>query len=215
MSKLLFKISKYKKVISVLAFLLSLSISNLIIQNYYTFGSTGSDIFYKHPVAGHDSNHVMTNKVEPLGLVRASGHFANNQIQGGVVTWIQGGFWNLDIYKDEVGGNQSDPSNLTANFDANFTMIKPDGSLSHQHLINNFRSDDVIFAGNDIVINGVADIHSSNKVEYRQVPITVHLMGKQVLGLMIDMNQTNKHFSSSNEIFGTLISGIGLNKSSN
>src|SRR5687768_6214282 len=29
--------------------------------------------------------------------VVASGHFANNQMKDGVVTWIQGGFWNLGI----------------------------------------------------------------------------------------------------------------------
>jgi hypothetical protein len=38
-------------------------------------------------------------------------------------------------------------------------------------------------------------------------------MGKKVLGLMIDVNKTGGHFSSSNEMFGTLISGIGLDGS--
>ena len=52
-------------------------------------------------------------------------------------------------------------------------------------------------------------------LEYEQVPITIHLMGKQVLGLMIDVNKTGGHFSSSNEMYGTLISGIGLDNSSN
>ncbi|HKG41775.1 MAG TPA: hypothetical protein VKA98_06530, partial [Nitrososphaeraceae archaeon] len=43
-----------------------------------------------------------------------------------------------------------------------------------------------------------------------QVPITIHLMGKKVLGLMIDAKKTGRHFASSNELFGTLISGTGL-----
>ena len=38
-------------------------------------------------------------------------------------------------------------------------------------------------------------------------------MGNKVLGLTIDVGKTKGHFSSSNEMFGTLISGIGLNKS--
>ena len=41
---------------------------------------------------------------------------------------------------------------MTAVFNANFTMIKPDGSLSHSHFINNFSSNNVIFAGNDIIV---------------------------------------------------------------
>jgi hypothetical protein len=35
-------------------------------------------------------------------------------------------------------------------------------------------------------------------------------MGKKVLGLMIDAKKTGRHFASSNELFGTLISGTGL-----
>ncbi|MGD9673666.1 MAG: hypothetical protein AB7U98_09335 [Candidatus Nitrosocosmicus sp.] len=138
--------------------------------------------------------------------VTASGHFANNQMKDGIVTWIQGGFWNLKI---------DNSSNITksAIFNANFTMIRPDGSLDHNHVINNFKSTIVIFAGNDIVITGISDINSNNGTEYEDVPLTIHLMGKKVLGLMIDVNKTDGHFSGSNEMYGTLISGIGLDNS--
>lgn len=157
---------------------------------------------------GHNNNSLtMGEQNEPL-LVLASGHFANNQMENGIVTWIQGGLWNLEI-KDSSNKNLKNP-NMSATFSANFTMIKPDGSLSHNHVINNFTSNDVIFAGNDIVVTGISSIHSDNGTEYTQVPITIHLMGKKVLGLMIDVNKTKSHFSSSNEMFGTLISGIGL-----
>ena len=144
-------------------------------------------------------------------IVKAEGHFANNQIQDNVVTWIQGGIWSLDIKGSENKTNNS--SNMTADFNANFTMIKPDGSLSHNHIIDNFKSENVIFAGNDIVIIGISDIHSDSGIEFSQVPITVHLMGKKVLGLMIDVNKTSGHFSGDNEMFGTLISGLGLESS--
>ena len=143
----------------------------------------------------------------------ASGHFANNQMDDGTVTWIQGGLWNLEI--DNSNNKSTENPNMSATFDANFTMIRPDGSLNHNHIISNLTSDNVIFAGNDIVVTGVSDIYTDNGTEYEQVPITIHLMGKQVLGLMIDVNKTRGHFSSSNEMYGTLISGIGLDNSSN
>ena len=92
-------------------------------------------------------------------------------------------------------------------------MIKPDGSLSHSHVINNFESEDVIFAGKDIIVLGIADIHSDNGTEYSKVPITIHLMGKKVLGLMIDVAKTESHFAGTSEMYGTLISGIGLDNS--
>lgn len=119
--------------------------------------------------------------------------------------------WNLNI--EEQKNRSVTAPNRTADFTANFTMIKPDGRLSHNHMINNFKSNNVIFAGNDIVITGTSDIHSDSGIEYSQVPITVHLMGKKVLGLMIDVNKTDNHFSSDNEMFGTLISGLGLESS--
>ena len=45
------------------------------------------------------------------------------------------------------------------------------GSLSHNHIINKFKSDNVIFAGNDIVITGTSDIHSDNGIEYDYVQL--------------------------------------------
>jgi len=143
-----------------------------------------------------------------LQIMIASGHFANNQMKDGIVTWIQGGFWNLQI--DNPTKMNMENANANATFDANFTMIRPDGSLSHNHVINNFTSTNVIFAGNDIVVTGISDINSNNGTEYEEVPITIHLMGKKVLGLMIDVNKTGGHFSGSNEMYGTLISGFGL-----
>ena len=45
---------------------------------------------------------------------------------------------------------------MTAVFNANFTMIKPDGSFSHSHFINNFSSNYVFITKNDIVVIGIA-----------------------------------------------------------
>ncbi|HEY6534649.1 MAG TPA: hypothetical protein VIY08_02395 [Candidatus Nitrosocosmicus sp.] len=152
-------------------------------------------------------------------IVEAAGHFANNQLKDGTVQWIQGGLWNLKIKtvnEDNISNTENTGSpNMKAIFSANFTMIKPDGSLSHNHNINNFTSNNVIFAGNDIIITGIADIHSNIGLEFKQVPLTVHLMGKKVLGLMINVKKTNGHFASPNEMFGTLISGLGLDTKNN
>ncbi len=156
-------------------------------------------------------------------MIKAFGHFANNQIQDGIVTWIQGGFWELKI-NDAANRNVNNNNNTQlinnntsnkANFVANFTMIKPDGTLSHNHNINNFVSKNVIITDKDIVVMGIADIYfDDNNDKYKSVPLTIHLMGNKVLGLTLDVGKTKGHFSSSNEMFGTLISGIGLNNTS-
>jgi hypothetical protein len=151
--------------------------------------------------------------------IQASGHFANNQIQNGSVTWIQGGLWDLVVRNDtnttsQISKNTSAPTpSPKADFSANFTMVKPDGSESHVHSINNFVSNNVIIGGGDMVITGIGNIFSDGALKFKQVPITVHLMGKQhVLGLIIDTVKTQNHFASTHEMFGTLINGIGLEK---
>jgi hypothetical protein len=144
-------------------------------------------------------------------MIKALGHFANNQIQDGIVTWIQGGFWNLNVNNltnNHVHNNtQIKNDNGIANFTANCTMI--DGSLSHNHNINNFVSKNLIITDKDIVVMGLADIDSDdNNNEFKNVPLTIHLMGNKVLCVTIDVSKTKGHFSTSNEMFGTLISGI-------
>lgn len=165
-------------------------------------------------------NASMDSQNKSDNMMEAAGHFANNQIRDGVVTWIQGGYWSLQIVdvsdnsdnNNQISNNNSNTNN-TANFLANFTMIRPDGSLSHNHIINNFSSNNVVLSDNDIVVTGMADIRSNNGLEYKQVPLIVHLMGKKVLGLTIDVSKTEGHFASPNEMFGTLISGVGINSS--
>jgi hypothetical protein len=159
-----------------------------------------------------------TSKQQDIAI-QASGHFANNQIENGSVTWIQGGLWNLVVRNNTNMNNQisnntaaaAPVSSPKASFSANFTMVKPDGSESHIHSINNFVSNNVIIGGGDMVITGIGNIYSDGTLKFKQVPITVHLMGRQhVLGLIIDTVKTENHYASTHEMFGTLINGTGL-----
>ncbi|HKU82584.1 MAG TPA: hypothetical protein VJP58_00955 [Candidatus Nitrosocosmicus sp.] len=60
-------------------------------------------------------------------LFQYSWSFANNQIKDNIVTWIEGGMWNLGIVKASNNNSKAMNPNMTAEFTANFTMIKPDG----------------------------------------------------------------------------------------
>lgn len=190
--------------------------------NFASHGGAPQYAKAQHPSAnGSPPNNDTDQQNKSEIMMDAAGHFANNQIKDGDVTWIQGGYWNLQIMNDaskndsnQTGKDNDDNiKNKTANFLANFTMIKPDGSLSHNHVINNFSSNNVVLSDNDIVVTGIADIRATNGLEYEQVPLLVHLMGKKVLGLTIDVGKTEGHFASPNEMFGTLISGVGINSS--
>ena len=148
-------------------------------------------------------------------VIEASGHFANNQIENDSVSWIQGGLWHLVVYNSSSSPS-STPNSTTgakAIFSGNFTMVKPDGSQTHEHSVSDFKSNNVIIAGGDMIITGIGNIYENTELKYREVPITVHLMGKEhVLGLIIDAVKTNRHFVSDHEMFGTLIKGDGLDR---
>ena len=215
---------KYIFVIILIGFVYLIAIESPLsiqIAKFFTNNSHIEETFAQSASSTNTSLIINNNPGEQnkSKIIKAFGHFANNQIQDGIVTWIQGGFWELkinDTSNSNVNNNNSqlinNHSSSKANFIANFTMIKPDGSLSHNHNINNFVSKNVIITDKDIVVMGIADIYSDDKNnEYKNVPLTIHLMGNKVLGLTIDVGKTKGHFSSSNEMFGTLISGIGLN----
>lgn len=205
-----------------IVFIIIISISLLFTIFYssspFSSGYSESTQQETKPHGLSQSSHIdQQQQQQPNNVIEATGHFANNQIENGTVTWIQGGLWHLEIYNSTTSNPNNRTTsimnnNYTADFSSNFTMVRPNGSLSHGHIIKNFTSDNVILTENDIVVTGITDIYSNNNstLEYNQVPITVHLMGKKVLGLMIDAKKTERHFASSNELFGTLISGTGL-----
>ena len=60
-------------------------------------------------------------------MIKAFGHFANNQIKDGIVTWIQGGFWELKI-------NDTANSNINNN---NTQLINNNSSSSKANFIAN------------------------------------------------------------------------------
>jgi hypothetical protein len=53
------------------------------------------------------SDHNDDQQQQPNKVIEASGHFANNQIENGTVTWIQGGLWNLEIYDNSATSNST------------------------------------------------------------------------------------------------------------
>jgi hypothetical protein len=74
------------------------------------------------------SDHNDDQQQQPNKVIEASGHFANNQIENGTVTWIQGGLWNLEIYDNSATSNSTNGTasmnnniTYTADFLANFT----------------------------------------------------------------------------------------------
>jgi hypothetical protein len=173
-----------------------------------------SNPLYENVASSSGSEQQQIQQQSQSKVIEASGHFANNQIENDSVSWIQGGLWHIAVYNSSSFSSSSNSTTgAKAIFSGNFTMVKPDGSQTHEHLVSDFTSNNVIIAGGDMIITGIGNIYENAQLKYRQVPITVHLMGKEhVLGLIIDTVKTDRHFVSNHEMFGTLIKGTGLEK---
>lgn len=143
--------------------------------------------------------------------MEAYGRIATNQIQNGSVSWIQAGLWYMIAAYNDIDNNKN------AYFYTDFTMVKLDGTSLHKHFIKNFKSINVQVEEEKIMIKGIANIYSGKSPEYRNVPIIVDLRNNTVVGLIIDKDKTQQHFTSTstNEIFGILIDSRGFDKLAN
>src|ERR687886_557875 len=183
-----------------------------IIANTHAEAMSGALFNYVVSSSSNSSEQQLIQQPPQSKVIEASGHFANNQIENDSVSWIQGGLWHLAVYNSSSPlSSPNNSSGAKAIFSGNFTMVKPDGSQTHEHSVNDFRSNNVIITGGDMIITGIGNIYENARLKYRDVPITVHLMGKEhVLGLIIDPVTTDRHFVSDHEMYGTLIKGTGL-----
>src|SRR5919202_4644180 len=178
------------------------------IHAYSQTEPVSSNPLYNSVVSSNSSEQRQVKQPQSK-VIEASGQFANNQIENDSVSWIQGGLWHLAVYNSSLS---SSSSNGTIEAKAVFS-VKPDGSQTHEHSVGDFRSNNVIIAGGNMIITGIGNIYENAELKYGEVPITVHLMGKEhMLGLIIDTVKTNRHFVSNHEMFGTLIKGTGLEK---
>src|SRR5919199_3055085 len=104
---------------------------------------------YKSIVSSNSSANEQQQQIQQRSqskVIEASGHFANNQIENDSVSWIQGGLWHLVVYNSSSSPSSTPNNNTEAKaiFSGNFTMVKPDGSQTHEHSVNDFRSNNVI-----------------------------------------------------------------------
>jgi hypothetical protein len=120
--------------------------------------------------------------------------------------WVLGGNWSFGIMK----GNLSD-------FNANIIMTQISGSGLHTHSIANLRNvtgavtplsntTSIMLRNNNYTdFIGIADINTNGQVEWKDVPMTMHLLNGNIARFNMDPTKTEDHFKGF-PIFGTVIS---------
>jgi hypothetical protein len=205
----------FTKEISIAVFSISLPQQQL----QQATAQTGFDLSNKTSIIGNSTASNTSNILDPkLGFEsntrKATGLFIDNQIKSDTISWVQNGTWKLEVKNNNNTNNSKDNADLVAVFDANFTIAKPYENSSYNLSIDNLTTDDVIGHNYDVVVMGRSNIHSDKEIEYTQVPVTVYLLNEKVLNLTIDVNKSSSdNHSNDNNINGTFIIGVGINKS--
>jgi len=183
---------------TVLSALALLSISP-IANNTAAYGSAMEEGGSMTQSSGEDSM-VMDDKMKMRHILK--GQISNVQLDSsGMPEWIQSGIWVLRANMGQDNDLQS------AQLIARFAMVMPDGTAMHLHKIYGFKPAEFMTEQNDTihVLEGTATV-SMRDGPIADVPLTIKIFNKSVIGLWIGPDRVDGHFGS-NPIYGILSTG--------
>jgi hypothetical protein len=132
-------------------------------------------------------NQSLTEQQPPSGF--AANGKVNTVVTVPVGKWLATGDWHITLNNGNV-----------TSFDTNMTWYNSTGTNAHTHQLTNLRpaaNDQQLSlkkANNDIIIKGVTDVGSNNKIAWFDVPTTITLNDRRILSISLDDNKTNHHF---------------------
>lgn len=147
-----------------------------------------------------DDSIMMDDKTKMRHTLK--GQISNVQLDSaGMPEWIQFGFWVLKATIDE----NSEPQSIQ--FVAKFSMVMPDGTAMHAHTIYGFKPAEFMTEQNDTIqiLEGTATV-TMRDGPVADVPLTIKVFNRSVVGLWIGPDKVDRHFGS-NPIYGILSTG--------
>ena len=137
----------------------------------------------------------------PLGVTEKGGDSLYGRSIGlvedetGQPLWIISGTW-----KSNLSSNQTQSEDNSTVFNANFEMIKTDGTSKHTHTLTNFVLAETANQNNATIFNGTGTISMPN-ASITEVPISIQVMNKELGIIFIDPIKVDNHFGT-NPIYG-------------
>lgn len=128
------------------------------------------------------------------------GNIANVQLDSnGAPAWIQSGIW---VMRASFGQSTSEPQSVWLM--SKFTMVIPDGTARHMHMIYGFQPTEFTTEQNNTihVVKGIATVAMKDG-PVSDVPLTIKIFNGSVIGLWIGPDKVDSHFGSD-PIYGTL-----------
>jgi len=148
------------------------------------------------------SSNSTTMMTEGMSMTHraAVGQIANVQLDSnGEAAWIQSGIW---VMRASFGQNATEPQSVS--LIARFTMVQPDGTARHMHMIYGFKPTEFTAEQNNTihVIKGTATV-TMRDGPVSDVPLTIKVFSGSVIGLWIGPDKVDGHFGSD-PIYGVL-----------
>jgi hypothetical protein len=143
---------------------------------------------------------VNNTLVDPEGNTISSSNITN-ELQAAAKS-IGDGDWSIDVEQGRV-----------RQFDVKIDVINADGTLFHNHTLNNFTSNEEpqISLSPDnttITIKGKVDVGINEETAWKQVDTTTTLSKNKAITIVLDDKQTDNHFRQQ-PIYGRVISFVG------
>jgi hypothetical protein len=87
------------------------------------------------------------------------------------------------------------------------TWYNANGTATHSHEIQNFRPTGVVQRGNNLLLEGLADVGTNHHIVWKNVHSIIDINGGKTISISLDDKQTNKHFAGQ-PIYGVIVSFV-------
>jgi hypothetical protein len=157
-------------------------------------------------IANHESNIV---GAYPSDAQRGDYRFGTiSSIQNdenGIPAWVLMGHWKSNLADNQSSiTNEANLTSRTGSFDAQFEMVRFNGSADHTHTITNFIATNSSQINNStMMINGTSTA-SLRAGPVTDIPTSITIMGDKVISIWLDPSRVDNHYGNT-PIYGLVM----------
>lgn len=124
--------------------------------------------------------------------------------ENGIPAWVLFGHWkgNLASNQSLIQGQGNDTLGGES-FNAQFEMVRLNGSAGHTHTITNFVASNASQVNNSTIFNGTATA-SMREGPVTDIPSSITITGDKVISILLDPSKVSNHYGNS-PIYGLVM----------
>jgi len=124
--------------------------------------------------------------------------------ENGIPAWVLFGHWkgNLASNQSLIQGQGNDTLGGES-FNAQFEMVRLNGSAGHTHTITNFVASNASQVSNSTIFNGTATA-SMREGPVTDIPSSITITGDKVISILLDPSKVSNHYGNT-PIYGLVM----------